>query len=166
MKEHELYLDGMSIPEIHEKTGTPLSTLRFRFKKLGILRSRADAVRNSVKRGRHYSPTKGTKRHLTQEWKDNISKSKTGKGKGYSIKPNGYVEITMGKHKGRGQHRVVMEQELGRKLYSDEVVHHIDHDRSNNDISNLQLMSRQEHARLHALENNNRRDRNNKGEYI
>ena len=164
MTEEELYLSGMSVPEVHEETGTPLSTLRYRFKKLGILRTRADAVKNSVKRGRHYSPTKGKTRVLTQEWKDNISKGKTGKGKGYSLKPNGYLEITMGENKGRSVHTVAMEKEIGRKLYRDEVVHHIDHNRSNNVISNLQLMTRKEHARLHALEQ--KRDRNEKGEYI
>ena len=166
MTEAELYLSGMSIPEVHKETGTPLSTLRFRFKKLGILRSRTDAIRNSVKRGRHYSPTKGKTRVFTQEWKDNISKSKRGKGKGYSLKPNGYLEITMGEHKGRSVHTVAMEIEIGRKLYRDEVVHHIDHNRSNNDINNLQLMSRKEHARLHALENNNNRNRDKKGRYL
>ena len=42
MNEFDMYLAGDSIPAIHEKTNIPLSTLRFRFKKAGILRSRAD----------------------------------------------------------------------------------------------------------------------------
>lgn len=46
-------------------------------------------------------------------------------------------------------HRVVMENHLGRLLTSDEIVHHIDEDPSNNDISNLQVMSRSEHNQLH-----------------
>jgi hypothetical protein len=48
-----------------------------------------------------------------------------------------------------GEHRYVMEKHLGRELSSDEIVHHIDEDRSNNDLSNLQIMTREEHARLH-----------------
>lgn len=36
-------------------------------------------------------------------------------------------------------HRVVMENYLGRELKPEEVVHHIDEDKSNNDISNLKL---------------------------
>lgn len=47
------------------------------------------------------------------------------------------------------EHVLVMEKHIGRKLNANEVVHHIDHDRGNNDISNLQLMTKSEHSRLH-----------------
>lgn len=47
------------------------------------------------------------------------------------------------------EHRFIMEQHLGRPLRRDEVVHHIDRDRKNNDISNLVLLSRSEHTALH-----------------
>lgn len=45
-----------------------------------------------------------------------------------------------------------MEQQLGRELTDDEDVHHIDHDVTNNDISNLVVMSKEEHNALHAAE--------------
>lgn len=48
-------------------------------------------------------------------------------------------------------HRVIMEQHLGRFLTTDETVHHIDGTRTNNDISNLQVVSRAEHAKLHGI---------------
>ena len=47
-------------------------------------------------------------------------------------------------------HRIVMENHLGRVLTADEVVHHIDGDKFNNDISNLRLMSNDEHVKLHS----------------
>lgn len=47
------------------------------------------------------------------------------------------------------KHRYVMEQYLGRLLRSDEVVHHIDRNKLNNDISNLQLVTKEEHMRIH-----------------
>lgn len=46
-------------------------------------------------------------------------------------------------------HRWVMERHIGRLLNDDEVVHHIDENRFNNDLSNLQLMTRREHTKLH-----------------
>lgn len=46
-------------------------------------------------------------------------------------------------------HRYVWEYHNG-KIPSGYEVHHIDFDRSNNDISNLQLLSRKEHRKLHA----------------
>lgn len=52
-------------------------------------------------------------------------------------------------------HRYNMANKLGRKLRSDEVVHHIDGNKNNNSISNLEIMSVSEHSRLHAKEDNN-----------
>ena len=46
-------------------------------------------------------------------------------------------------------HRFIMEQHLGRELDIDEVVHHIDGDIFNNDISNLKVMTNSEHMRMH-----------------
>lgn len=47
------------------------------------------------------------------------------------------------------QHRLVLERHLGRYLLSREQVHHIDLDPLNNDISNLQILSRAEHLAIH-----------------
>lgn len=48
------------------------------------------------------------------------------------------------------EHVIVMEQHIGRYLTDDEVVHHIDFNRGNNDISNLRLMTRSMHSTLHG----------------
>ena len=65
---------------------------------------------------------------------------------------SGYVFVRQGKKIYRGEHRLIMEAHLGRKLRSDEIVHHIDHDKTNNDISNLMIVTRAEHIRLHKKE--------------
>lgn len=44
-----------------------------------------------------------------------------------------------------------MERHLGRALESTELVHHLDHDETNNDLSNLQVMSRREHHMTHGM---------------
>ncbi len=65
----------------------------------------------------------------------------------YATKPRGYVR----------EHRLVMEQSLGRYLDPKEVIHHIDRDRTNNELSNLLLLPNEDaHRRVHA----ERRDRN------
>lgn len=48
------------------------------------------------------------------------------------------------------QHRRIIAEELGRALSDDEVVHHIDGNRANNERSNLQLMTDREHRILHS----------------
>lgn len=50
------------------------------------------------------------------------------------------------------EHRHVMQLHLGRKLYSHEVVHHIDGNKLNNDISNLELKLFGEHSTHHNKE--------------
>lgn len=49
-------------------------------------------------------------------------------------------------------HRQVMEQKLGRKLKSNEVVHHIDENKLNNEPNNLELTNSKNHAKHHFPE--------------
>lgn len=47
------------------------------------------------------------------------------------------------------EHRLVMSEFLGRPLNEDEHIHHIDGDKLNNSLENLQVISRSEHTRIH-----------------
>ena len=47
------------------------------------------------------------------------------------------------------EHRAVMEEHIGRKLTEDEVVHHINGDKTDNRLENLQMMTRGEHSTMH-----------------
>jgi len=73
-----------------------------------------------------------------------------------SVKPTTYRKLF-----GRHEHRAVIEGVLGRKLRSDEVVHHKDGNKHNNDPKNLEIMSRSEHSRHHAPELQEARIKNN-----
>jgi hypothetical protein len=63
-------------------------------------------------------------------------------------KSHGYYRV--GK-KGQHEHRKIYEDYIGRKLLKDEVVHHIDFNRTNNNIENLYLYNnKSEHTRQHC----------------
>lgn len=65
---------------------------------------------------------------------------------------NGYlVEYCNGYNKKGNvkQHRKIVENFLGRRLGPDEIVHHINGDKTDNRIENLEVMSRGEHSSLH-----------------
>jgi len=62
----------------------------------------------------------------------------------YTGSRDNYIKL-----KGRHMHRVVIEQVLGRKLLPNEIVHHRDGNKWNNDPSNLLVITQSEHLRLH-----------------
>jgi len=69
-----------------------------------------------------------------------------------ALKYGGYVKVFVGKdYPGAnkqgyiGEHRLVMQESIGRRLNSWEVVHHIDRNKSNNALSNLKLVNRCDH---------------------
>lgn len=165
-----MYVDQlMSIPEISKDTGIKLSTVRRKLLFAGVLRTPEEARKLALSKGKFGKALKGIKRVFSQEWKDNISKGKLKSAEksaaGVSLKPNGYLEITRGPNKGRMHHVVVMEQIIGRRIFANEVVHHIDKNRTNNNPDNLQLMTRAEHAKLHAIENLQNRIRSKDGKF-
>ena len=75
-------------------------------------------------------------------WKGGKTKSR----KGYVVLRNGGDVIF--------EHRAVMEKHIGRKLTEDEVVHHINGDKTDNRLENLQLMTRGEHSTMHNKRRN------------
>ena len=76
--------------------------------------------------------------------------------RGFTISTNGYKHVLTSDptrtNRYQPEHRLVMAEVLGRPLTSDEVVHHINRDKTDNRPENLEVLSRQEHAALHAAE--------------
>ena len=74
------------------------------------------------------------------------------------FKSNGYLQVLLfdSNHKRKvcGVHTVVAMKYLG--YFDGCVVHHIDHDTHNNNVSNLEIYTRSSHASLHGKENTHR----------
>lgn len=70
----------------------------------------------------------------------------------YSYKPyvskDGYI-IEPCKNMKQLKHRRIMEEHIGRKLKTSEIVHHKDGNKQNNNIENLEIVTRGEHAKIH-----------------
>ena len=74
---------------------------------------------------------------------------------GMYVDPKGYWRYSAGPDRGRRVHRVLMEKAIGRPLRRDEVVHHRDGDKLNNEDHadgkwNLELMGEREHNAVSA----------------
>jgi hypothetical protein len=95
-------------------------------------------------------------------------------GDGVKVDKNGYAMryIGRGRHPradGGGYvhiHVLVVEQALSRNLQPDECVHHRDLDRLNNTSSNLMVLSRQLHSRVHWILNQHIREAETKGVHL
>lgn len=77
--------------------------------------------------------------------------------KGYIVTHNGYKMVSSPFHPNADskgyirEHRLVMEKSIGRFLSLDEIVHHINHDKMDNRIDNLEITDLATHTRNHHL---------------
>ena len=99
--------------------------------------------------------------------KKGIYKKPTRYGGATKKRRDGYVSVFVPSHpfcNAEGfvmEHRLVMEEHIGRHLNADEVVHHINHKRDDNRIENLLLMTFKEHAGLHMKERYEKKHKHN-----
>lgn len=73
--------------------------------------------------------------------------------KGGTVESNGYRYVRLKRHRVSpyyAEHKMVAEQMIGRPLREDEIVHHINGDKTDNRPENLMVMTRSEHMKLHA----------------
>lgn len=166
LRVRNLYINqNKSLPDISEILNISIYKARKILLGLNVkLRTRSEGINLARhKLGKH---CKGKKRIFTEQHKQNIRKAALNrKGcKGISLKSNGYYVFTTGINKDRGVHTVIMESYIGRKLIKNEVVHHINHIKTDNRIENLRLMTKSKHSSLHAKLI--KRSKDSKGRFI
>ena len=170
MQKEELvkrYEQGESLPQLARAFETSIYSVRKLIIQSGIMRSRKNAIAIAGKQGRMARTEK--RKPFSEEHKLALKnaaiKNANASAKGVSKKPSGYVEATRGPNKGRGIHRILMETHLQRMLQKGECIHHIDENKQNNAIENLVIMTRSEHAQLHALNAASKRERDENGKF-
>lgn len=120
-----------------------------------------DYIERQRERGRR-SKTKFKKGHKSFTDGSNLKGLQAGKShwkwNGGRYIAQGYFLIWMPEHPNSSkngyiqEHRLIMEKKLGRYLTKSEIVHHINGNKLDNNVSNLLLLTRSEHATLHLKE--------------
>lgn len=138
--------EGKSSKDISEITGLNARTIRWYFKKYQI---------DVPKFKSHTAWNKGIKAANDERVMrsvlaaNNSIRGKTSwNNKGGYINPEGY-KILYINGKRKREHVHIMELSIGRKIFKNECIHHKDGNKLNNDISNLVLLLKKDHASLH-----------------
>ncbi len=130
----DLYRAGLSSIGIAKTIGRSKYYVLTQLRAAGVVRSQSDAAKLGFATGRR-------KKRI---------------GSGRRIHSDGYIQLMVKDHPCADrfgyvlQHRLVMESAIGRFLKPSEDVHHINGNRQDNRIENLELLSRSAHISIHA----------------
>src|SRR3990167_3429232 len=128
---YDLFESGAMISEIVQTVGTNRESVRKYLLKRYTPKQKRAIVKKNIK---------WLKGKDSPNWKG-----------GREVTKDGYVVLWLSRYEKVMEHRLVMEQHLGRKLNRDEVVHHINGNNADNRIENLELTTLSEVIRRSNL---------------
>ena len=128
---YELFESGSMISEIVAQVGTNRESVR----QYLLKRYTPEEKRAIVNKNRRW-----LKGQDSPNWKGGRQTTK-----------DGYTIIWLSRNESILEHRLVMEQHLGRKLNRSEVVHHINGNNADNRLANLQLTTFAEELKRHKV---------------
>lgn len=149
-------VDKKPLRHIAEDMGIPYSTLYVAAKRMGVVipkRTKLTYTEETRKRKSESQKAAYKKKYPNGRFGELHPKWKGGK-----RLINGYVAIYSPDHPRAGtnkavfEHILVAEKELGRHLEKDEIVHHINHVKTDNRPDNLEVVKRGEHVKNHFSE--------------
>lgn len=137
--EHMYFQENKGLNRIAKELGVTRTVISRRFEKFGI--KKLDPVSAKTVFG---------------------SAENSGNWKGGRIVQNGYYMVRCPNHPKAMlgyvyEHRLVMEQHIGRYLEKDEIVHHKNRDKQDNRLENLEILTPSEHNKVHRKELNESR---------
>ncbi len=165
--EKEYVQNGKYMYQIAAEYEVAVGTVFNRMKQYGVPSRKAmtDEVRKRISDKLKGKPSSMKGKKHTDEAKRKMSAHRKGKyikhsefGGHIKTRCDGYKAVYVPDHPHATkegyvmEHILVMEKSIGRLLEKDEVVHHKNHNRADNRIENLQLMTFKEHAGLHMKE--------------
>lgn len=164
----ELYLEkGMAMNKIATQLNISVGKVYNRITALNLPKRTISDYPPTEKMIKHITALGKSKKgeKLSDETKNKLSIAKFKGGIGHKKKRcDGYIAVYFPEHPKSNrqgyimEHDLVMECAIGRHLKDDEIVHHINHKRDDNRLSNLQLMTFKEHAAHHMKERHTRRN--------
>ena len=167
MEHKEYYLKNYKIKthkQMAKELNIPLSTVVYNLRKAGLTKYKSvpwSAEENQLLIKHYYKPLDWSllfqlfpnrnktaiQRHAC---KLNISAYRSNKK--VHVNKQGYIVNHSTRNKPVYKHRQIYEKHYNVSLTSADIIHHIDGNKLNNDISNLRLLNRSEHINLHRSE--------------
>lgn len=146
-------VEELSSRMISNRLGYTRNTIDKHLKNCGVMRTKQEATAIAEKHKRQVHKYQPGLHSDEAKKKSRLTRYPNGPAE-YCIH-KGYRVLTVGENVNREEHIVIMEKHLGRKLAKNEVVHHINKIKTDNQIENLQVMQRGAHTRLHKFQLNN-----------